>query len=441
MGPNFRGPPMMNGSPMCRNGPMNGPMGPNGPMNNGPMRQMNMGPNGPMSNGPHRGPSNIGPNGPMGPSGPMNSPIGPPNGPMGPNGPRGPNGPMNSPMGPNGPRDFRPNNGPMGPPPFGNMRPDFNMGPNPFNSRPPFNGGPPNGFGPPPPAGFSPMCPPNFPPRPLGTIQNHSFTATSIPDTTLGDQLKFIKKKKPKPKNASKGVSDPLRSPQYKSNNNDIIFNNNNIREDKLVFRSSNPAVREPSPVKSRRSGKDESFSSHRRKDPITSLRLGENEALPDLYDKLRKLNKEMDNIKCDASSSSSSSECEDNIVEKSLPPSTDRLTLAEKLFPNKSNEKSFPSKTSEKLFPNKTSEKSFPRPTSEESLPEKSLSVERSKSLEEAAPAPPKPTTDLDTRIKAMLRADEKPVPRREKVAFTLPPKDELQSQNPDSTFVKVSL
>ena len=190
----------------------------------------------------------------------------------------------------------------------------------------------------------------------------------NLPDTTLATQLKNKKKKRNKKTsdtNANEKYGDEACSPPPlppspppppsedlpplpselppPSPSPDKMSVLKRVKEHKLVMKVDKRTVKEPAPVQPIKKkdslplvadyesdSDDNIFNNNKKsgkKDIITSVRLGENEALPDLYSKLKKLNEELATLKDKNSSNSDTDDC---------------------MSPDRTNSKSFSSKDSD---------------------------------------------------------------------------------------------
>lgn len=264
------------------------------------------------------------------------------------------------------------------PPPHPMTAPPPLRVPTPMSAPPPMMGVPMPMMGVPPPPinySYSAMMNPSMVPYPgimnknyhsnsgycnkLGMISypNIPISVATIPDTTLATQMKNIKKKRQRkdesldklpesevrpPSPAAPPTEPPIVPPPppeaapTPSPANSLALKH--VREHKLVVKVDKRTLKEPLAVqcaddKSKRvvhnSDSDETTEKNTNnksnkkslQDPITSLRLGENEALPDLYSKLRKLNEELamlqEQEEGTRSSFSSSSDEDERIISK----------------------------------------------------------------------------------------------------------------------------
>ncbi|KAA0203199.1 hypothetical protein HAZT_HAZT010920 [Hyalella azteca] len=193
---------------------------------------------------------------------------------------------------------------------------------------------------------------------------NVSFSSVAeIPDTTLATQLKLKKKKKTKkePKDSSDAIifadaatkspsPDSTKAPTAaiqesvasivpptpdspkvapKTPVESIVANMKHVKEHKLVIKMDKRTLKEKTPVKmpdkkraavteyaseSDDGGYDvEAYRKRQLHRSITSVRLDENEGLPELYSKLKKLNEELAMLQKNEASNSSESESSDS--------------------------------------------------------------------------------------------------------------------------------
>jgi len=177
----------------------------------------------------------------------------------------------------------------------------------------------------PPPPIIGPMSGPPFAPLGFGYNSYNSYNrhrppvpiiVDSIPDTTLAHVVKGIKKKKVKsnPKEnvpslvfGAKSENSPEETPN--SNKTD---GSKHIKEHKLIIKNETKNVLKETTSNSTPKNEDRlPAKKNSPSDPITSVRLAESDALPELYNKLKKLNAELFNLKDDRSHSSSESDSE----------------------------------------------------------------------------------------------------------------------------------
>ncbi|KAF2349058.1 hypothetical protein FHG87_020187, partial [Trinorchestia longiramus] len=326
-----------------------------------------------------------------------------------------------------------------------------------------------------------------------GNVSNNAsfselpISVTEIPDTTLATQLKLKRKKKTKkePKNTSNGIvftSSPVKSPSTNSMSIPSAMtaiaisvasilpppvppkmvapplvsspveiktpNLKHVKEHKLVVKVDKRTLKEKAaPVKAPEKKRaivaeydsesdDERYDveSYRKRAlhrSITSVRLDENEALPDLYSKLKKLNEELALLQHNEASKSSESDSSDSSCKGNSPKFKKRKLRDAKDAENHSNGKENDSSTG----------RTSPLVMSEENLsaPRPKLDVRIKMMMDDKMASPvkvPFTTSKRQSLPPPVTLTEELHDPKGRTVAFdSLPPPSAVASDVPASS------